>query len=160
MDTKGLGNTRRFATYQMATHIVSWGGSDHTISPDISRTSSSSIVSIDSILPHKHTTAVQGAPASESSAKRMSSLSVEPSGSETLISASTYARADSADDSFIRHHKYFFKDGNVTFLVCGSQHDTVRTPDSLVRLYTGGWNTLLCPSIFLLSRLRVLLHPI
>jgi hypothetical protein len=50
----------------------------------------------------------------------MSSLPVEPSGSETLISASTYERADSTDDSFIRHHKYFFKDGNVTFLVDGT----------------------------------------
>jgi hypothetical protein len=102
----------------MAAHIVSWGGSDHITSPDVSRTSS--IVSIDSILPHKRTTAVQGAPAPESLAKRMSSLPVEPSGSETLISASTYERADSTDDSFIRHHKYFFKDGNVTFLVRGS----------------------------------------
>jgi hypothetical protein len=108
----------------MATHIqshtVTWGGNDHIVSPDLSR--SSSIVSIDSILPHKRTTAVQvtSVPASESLAKRMSSLSVEPSGSETLISASTYARADSADDSFTRHHKYFFKDGNVTFLVRGS----------------------------------------
>jgi hypothetical protein len=103
----------------MATHIVSWGGNDHIISPVGSSTSS--IVSIDSILPHKRTTTVQGAPAAESSAKRMSSLSVEPSGSETLASASTYQRADSVDDSFIRHHKYFFKDGNVTFLVRGSQ---------------------------------------
>jgi hypothetical protein len=105
----------------MATHIVSWGGNDHIISPVISNTSS--IVSIDSILSHKRTTAVQGIPAPESSAKRMGSLSlsVEPSGSETSMSASTYARADSTNDSFIRHHKYFFKDGNVTFLVSGSQ---------------------------------------
>ena len=108
----------------MAAHTQSststWGGNDHIVSPDLSR--SSSIVSIDSILPHKRTTTVQvtSVPAPESLAKRMSSLSVEPSGSETLISASTYARADSADDSFIRHHKYFFKDGNVTFLVRGS----------------------------------------
>ncbi|KAF8504685.1 hypothetical protein F5888DRAFT_774304 [Russula emetica] len=102
----------------MATNIVSWGGNGHIISPIIS--SASSIVSIDSVLPHKHTTTVQGASAPESSAKRMSSLSVEPSGSETLTSASTYQRADSTDDSFIRHHKYFFEDGNVTFLVDGT----------------------------------------
>jgi len=103
----------------MATHTVSWGGNSHVISPVSSSTSS--IVPIDSILLHKRTTAVQGAPAPESSSRRMSSLSVEPSGSETLTSASTYLRADSADDSFIRHHKYFFKDGNVTFLVRRSQ---------------------------------------
>ena len=103
----------------MATHKVSWGGNDHIISPDISRTSS--IVSIDSILPQKRTTAVQRAPVPESSAKRMSSLSVESSGREMLVSASTYARAGSTDDSFIRHYKYFFEDGNITFLVRGSQ---------------------------------------
>jgi len=105
----------------MATHIVSWGGNEHLISPVPSSTPST--VSVDSVLSHERetSTTVQEAtgPAPESLAKRMSSLSVEPSGSETLISASTYARADSTDDSFIRHHKYFFKDGNVTFLVRG-----------------------------------------
>ncbi|KAN0125696.1 hypothetical protein V8E52_000903 [Russula decolorans] len=50
----------------------------------------------------------------------MSSLSTEPSGNETSTSASTYPSADPAGDSFIRHHKYFFKDGNVTFLVDGT----------------------------------------
>jgi hypothetical protein len=135
--------------YSMTTHIVSWGGNDHIISPDISRTSS--IVSIDSILPHKRTTAVQGAPAPESSAKRMSSLSVEPSGSETLISASAYARADSTDDSFIRHQKYFFKDGNVTFLVRGSAMMVACTSNSLVRcIQVDG--TLYCVHRYFFSR--------
>jgi hypothetical protein len=109
----------------MAAHtqstVVSWGGNDNIVSPVLS--SASSIVSIDSILSHKrHTTTSafgEGAPPPESLARRMSSLSVEPSG--TLISASTYPSADPVGDSFIRHHKYFFKDGNVTFLVRGSQ---------------------------------------
>ena len=121
----------------MATHIVSWGGgsandSDYTLSPvasvsDISSTQASSIVSVDSIVRHKRTTtsAVQGAPASESLANCncTSSLSVEPSGNqpETEISANTYSKVDLNDESFIRHHKYFFSDGNVTFLVSGSQ---------------------------------------
>jgi hypothetical protein len=102
----------------MATHIVSWGGNDHTVSPVVSSTSStSSIISIDPIIRHKRS-AVQGTPASESSTKCMSSLSLEPSGNETSTSGRAYStRADSTDDSFIRHHKYFFKDGNVTFLV-------------------------------------------
>jgi hypothetical protein len=101
--------------------VVSWGGNEHVISPAPSSTPS--IVSIDSVLSHGRDTSstVQETtgPASESSAKRMSSLLAEPSGSEKSTSASTYQRADTADDSFARHHKYFFKDGNVTFLVRG-----------------------------------------
>jgi hypothetical protein len=94
----------------MATHIVSWGGSKHIISPVNS--SKPSIVSIDSIQ--------TSAPSvTESQAKHMSSVLTEPSGSETLTSASTYPRADAVDSSFEQHHKYFFKDGNVTFLVSG-----------------------------------------
>jgi len=46
---------------------------------------------------------------------------IEPSGSRACSSASVTvypARgADAAEGSFIQHHKYFFKDGNVTFLV-------------------------------------------
>jgi hypothetical protein len=105
----------------MATHIVSWGDNEHVISPAPSSTPS--IVSVDSVLLHGPDTSstVQEAtgPASESSTKRMSSLLAEPSGSETSTLASTCQKADTADDSFKRHHKYFFKDGNVTFLVRG-----------------------------------------
>ena len=47
-------------------------------------------------------------------------LLIKPSGSETAFtSASTYTRADETDASFVQHPKYFFKDGNVTFLVSG-----------------------------------------
>jgi hypothetical protein len=115
----------------MATHIVSWGGNEHIISPVLSSTSS--IVSIDSILltqTYDISAFKKQPPAPESLARRMSSLLVEPSGSETSTSASTYPRADTADDSFIRHHKYFFKDGNVTFLVRGFSHDSGVHPDS------------------------------
>ena len=107
----------------MATHTVIWGDYEHVISLVPSSSSTPSIDSVDSFLSHERETSstVQEAtgPTPESLAKRMSSLSVEPSGSETLASASTYPRADSADDSFTRHHKYFFKDGNITFLVRG-----------------------------------------
>ncbi len=102
----------------MATHIVSWGGN---ISPVPSSTPS--IVSVDSVLSHERETSstVQEAtaPAPGPLAKRLSSLFAELSGSETLTSASTGQKADTADGSFTRHHKYFFKDGNVTFLVRG-----------------------------------------
>ncbi len=110
----------------MATRIVSWGDNEHTVLPALSSTPS--IVSVDSILPDKRETSsiFQEAPrAPESWVKRMSSL-IEPSGSEMSTSAtgSTHPpRADAADDSFIRHHKYFFKDGNITFLVRGVSND-------------------------------------
>jgi hypothetical protein len=105
----------------MATHIVSWGGKEHITSPLVSSTKPS-IVSIDSMLPHRCETSsvVQEAPPSRavrSHAKHMSPLLIESSGGETSTSASDYSRADAGDDPFIRHHKYFFKDGNVTFLV-------------------------------------------
>jgi hypothetical protein len=103
----------------MATHIVSWGGKEHIASPVVSSTKPS-IVSIVSMLPHKRETSsvVQEAPrAAGSHAKHMSPSLFESSGSETSVSASTYSRAGAGDDSFIRHHKYFFEDGNLTFLV-------------------------------------------
>jgi hypothetical protein len=109
----------------MATQIVSWGANEHIISPVPSTSSTPSIVSVDSVLSLERETSstVQEleatGPAPESLAKRLCSLLVERSGSETLTSASTFQKAGTADDSFTRHHKYFFKDGNVTFLVRG-----------------------------------------
>jgi hypothetical protein len=108
----------------MATHIVSWGGNEHVISPVPSSTPS--IVSVDPVLSHERETssAVQEAtgPAPEFLAKQWSFLSAEPR--ETSTSASTYQTADTADDSFTRHNKYFFKDGNVTFLVRGVSQES------------------------------------
>ena len=61
---------------------------------------------------------VEGAsPATEPQAKRTSSQVIEPNGSGASSSVSLYRECDEAEGSFIRHHKYFFKDGNVTFLV-------------------------------------------
>ena len=112
-DRRCLSLSRSLRIYLLASHIVS---------PALSSTPS--IVSVDSMLLYKLETfsVVQGAPRdAESRVKRMSYL-IEPSGSETPTSASIYPRADAAgDDSFIRHHKYFFKDGNVAFLVRGFQ---------------------------------------
>ena len=86
--------------------------------------STPSIVSVDSVLSHECETSstVQEAagPARDSLARRILSLLAEPNGNETSTSASTsQKRADTVDGSFTRHHKYFFKDGNVTFLVRG-----------------------------------------
>ncbi|KAF8504683.1 hypothetical protein F5888DRAFT_774080 [Russula emetica] len=108
----------------MATQIVFWGGNERIISPVPSSTPS--IVCVDSVVSHERETSstVQEAtgpgPAPESLAKRMVSLLAGPSGGETSTSTRTYQRVDTADDSFTHHHKYFFKDGNVSFLVDGT----------------------------------------
>ena len=104
----------------MATHIVSWGGGKEHITPPVFSSTKPSIVSIDSMLPHRRETSLivpETLRAAGSYAKHMSPLMIEPSRSEASTSASTYPRVDAGDDSFIRHHKYFFEDGNVTFLV-------------------------------------------
>jgi hypothetical protein len=83
--------------------------------------SAPSIVSVDAILLDKSETSpsVQEAGAAESWVKRKSSLVIDPSRGRT--STSVYSKADEVDGSFVRHHKYFFKDGNITFLVRGDQ---------------------------------------
>lgn len=83
--------------------------------------SAPSIVSVDAILLDKSETSpsVQDAGAAESWVKRKDSLVIDPSGNRT--SMSVYPRVDEVDRSFVRHHKYFFKDGNITFLVRGDQ---------------------------------------
>jgi hypothetical protein len=80
-----------------------------------------SIVSVDTILSDAHERS-QAVSASESEASRiadariknaMGSLVIEPSAS----GGGGHATGSAADASFARHEKYFFKDGNVTFLV-------------------------------------------
>ena len=106
----------------MAVHIVSWGSNEKIISPMPSKTTS--VISFDSLNSDDLETrpAVEGAPhATESQSKHTNSQVIEPSGSGTGSSVSVYPGADAAEGSFKRHHKYFFKDGNVTFLVRGVQ---------------------------------------
>jgi hypothetical protein len=91
----------------MARRIVSWGGSEH-------------IVSVDSIIQDKPDTSptVLGTPhVVHSRTTNMASQVMGPSRTRTWMSTNTYPGADAADDSFVRHPKYFFKDGNVAFLV-------------------------------------------
>ena len=104
----------------MTARIVSWGSDEKIVSPSLSKTPS--MVSFDSLLSDDPETppAIEGAPhATESQAKHTSSQVIEPgaSGSTASSSVSVYPGLDAAEGSFIRHHKYFFKDGNVTFLV-------------------------------------------
>ena len=105
----------------MATRIVSWSGKEHTVSPSLSKTPS--MVSLDSILSDKsETPGVPGAHhVAESQVKYVSSQVIEPSGTGTCTSGSMYPGAGATDSSFVRHHRHFFKDGNVTCLVRGVQ---------------------------------------
>ena len=102
----------------MAAHIVSWGSNEKIVSPMLSKTPS--MISFDSLNSDdlEARLAVEGAPhATGSQAKRTDSQVIEPSGCRASSSISVYLGADGAEGSFKRHHKYFFKDGNVTFLV-------------------------------------------
>ena len=104
----------------MATRIVSWSGDEHIISPNLSKTPS--ISSVDSIISDKPEASEsdQGAPhMAESQPTHRAFQVIEPNGTRTSISTTIYPGADAADHdgSFMRHNKYFFKDGNVTFLV-------------------------------------------
>jgi len=102
----------------MAAPIVTWGSKQKIVSPSLSKTPS--MISFDSLLSDNPELplAVEGAThANESQAKHTSSQAIEPSGSRAGSSVSVYPGSEAAGASFIRHHKYFFKDGNVTFLV-------------------------------------------
>ena len=106
----------------MATHIVSWSGDKHIVSPNLSKTPS--VISVDSILSDKFEVSpgVQGAHhMAESQTTHTASKVVELNGSRTSTSTTIYPGTDVADHdgSFVRHNRYFFKDGNVTFLVRG-----------------------------------------
>ena len=100
---------------------VSWSGNDHILSHSLSKTQS--MVSFDSIPPENpETPGVEGAPsAAEFRAKHIGSQLTEPSGTRTCTSASIYPGTGEIDGSFVQHQKYFFKDGNITFLVRGVQ---------------------------------------
>jgi len=106
----------------MASRIVSWSGDEHIISPNLSKTPS--LISVDSILSDKSEASEgdQIAPRmAESQPSHRAFQVIEPNG--TTISTLTTIGADSADhgSSFMQHNKYFFKDGNVTFLVRDAQ---------------------------------------
>ena len=97
----------------MAARIVSWGTKAKIAPPMLSKTPS--MISFNSLNSDNLQTRppVEGAPyAAKSQAKYTSSQVIEPSGRVSM-----YPGGGAAEGSFIRHPKYFFKDGNVTFLV-------------------------------------------
>jgi hypothetical protein len=108
----------------MATRIVSWSGDDHIVSPNLSETSS--VISFGSILSDKFEGSLgdQDAPrVAESHPTHTASQVIEPNGIRTSTSTTIHPETDAADhdDSFMRHYKYFFRDGNVSFLVRDAQ---------------------------------------
>ena len=140
----------------MAPHITVWGDNEHVISPVGSSTPS--IVSVESILldaPNNYLDINENPRAAESRIKGIGPQVTKLPGNRSSVGINS-----GADDSFIRHPKYFFMDGNITFLVRGV-HDGghVDLIDSSYAL-AGRRHTLLHPSILLLSRLGILLHPI
>ena len=102
----------------MASRIVSWGGSEPIIPVNSSKTHS--IISVNSILQDKRDTSPlvrDVLHVAESRTLNAALQVIESSGTKPSTSTSTYPGADAANDSFTRHPKYFFEDGNVAFLV-------------------------------------------
>jgi hypothetical protein len=99
----------------MTPHIVTSVGDEHAVSPATSSTPS--FVSARSVLSDtaERSPGIQETfLAAESQAKSMDSLVIELSGSTKPQVSTTNPEGNA---SFIRHHKYFFPDGNITFLV-------------------------------------------
>jgi hypothetical protein len=119
-----------FSYLFMAARIVSWSGNTLTVSQSLSK--SPSIVSVDSILPDK-LQAIQSAPRAAESPQAASQV-IDLNGTRTLAATGMYPGHDTIDGSFVKHHRYFFTDGNVTFLVRDIYPSTVvcRLIDCLV----------------------------
>lgn len=84
-------------------HIISWRATERSSSP----VSTTSLVSIDSILSDNSSTVPE---APQSKVKSMS-FPVFLGKRESGVHLAHH-------DPFTRHDKYYFKDGNITFLVC------------------------------------------
>ena len=99
----------------MAPRIVSWSNREICISPV--RSSAASIISFDSIfsdsIPSPIGSEVLGLPSDKFGAGYSNLPGLSDEGRTPRSGHATL------DDSFVRHDAYFFKDGNVTFLVRG-----------------------------------------
>ncbi|KAH9032590.1 hypothetical protein EDB85DRAFT_2145497 [Lactarius pseudohatsudake] len=103
----------------MAPNIVSWGDNEICISPVLS--SAASIVSFDSIFSDTSPSRSQTPPiASETPGLPNAEFGAKQTGLPGFSEGNIPRGGHTTDDSFIRHDAYFFKDGNVTFLVDGT----------------------------------------
>ncbi len=97
----------------MTPHVVSSGVDEHTVSPVLSSTASFfSVRSILSGTPERSPGVQETVHAADSQTKGVGSFVIGLSGNGKPTC--TYPEANT---SFIRHHKYFVQDGNITFLV-------------------------------------------
>jgi hypothetical protein len=102
----------------MAHRIVSWSDSELCITPVLP--SAASIVSFDSTFSDTESYGKMSPIASE--VPCLPSIGFEaknPNLPKFLEGKTPRGRHTTPDDSFVRHDRYFFKDGNVTFLVRG-----------------------------------------
>jgi hypothetical protein len=161
------------SSHLMEGHIVPWGGDDRVPSPTLSARSTlstrstPSIMSVDTVLSLAYPDLDPDTPGGLGTPpgpyrRRELSPSLVSSGSGLNDSEPLRSPHSGEDGPFIRHHKYFFEDGNITFLVRGVHDcgDHTRFIDRGRMYYVGRWRALLCPSILLLSRVGILLDPI
>ncbi|KAI0302319.1 hypothetical protein B0F90DRAFT_205174 [Multifurca ochricompacta] len=116
LSSRALAHTISFFLSFMAPHIVSWRSDEYNVSPILSSTPS--IVSVDSLFPeiYANSSSVPETPhPPDPRTKIMNSSGIQSGRSKTPASMSP-----TGDDTFLRHGKYFFKDGNITFLVDGT----------------------------------------
>jgi hypothetical protein len=92
--------------------MVSWRDNEPLVSSTPSSLSALSVVSIDSILSGSHMINLEALEA------RPAELGVKPKSS--LATVASGGAEPKTHDSFPRHDTYYFKDGNITFLVRGA----------------------------------------
>lgn len=132
----------------MARRIVSWRGSETRVSPSlpVSAVSPVSVVAIDSISAPQNPPTMSQATA-EVPVTQAGGLEVDALG---LAGISATANL-TTDDAFPRHDTYFFKDGNITFLVCKMLYGA--QPTEPLTIIIGRWHALLRSPILFRSRL-------
>jgi BTB/POZ domain-containing protein len=86
----------------MTPRIVSWKTNEPRVSPAESSATGASVVSINSIVSDTMTTGATG---------------VQPAGLGAKLTNWPGSANLPTDESFVQHDVYFFKDGNITFLV-------------------------------------------
>jgi hypothetical protein len=102
----------------MAHRIVSWSDNELCITPVLP--SAASIVSFDSTFSDTESYGKMSPTASEVPCLPSTGFEAKHANLPKFLEGRTpRGRHTMPDDSFVRHDRYFFKDGNVTFLVRG-----------------------------------------
>ena len=127
----------------MPHRMVSWRTNEPCASPSLSTASSVSAISTDTIVSNTHMMITD--------ATRM-----RPADLGVRLTNFPGSASPTAGSSYVRHNIYFFKDGNVTFLVRDALHCASGSPKKAV----GRRHTLLCSSILFLSGFGLLLHQV